>query len=549
MQITTDGITDDEWDVEEAKWSPDSLHLAVKKVDSRTVPSMPIVHWLKPQEEVEWIHYSRAGEPIPRIELYIIDIVSKKQVRVDAGNEADQYLRLLGWRSDGSELLFCRMNREFTKLDLLSSNPATGSTRVVLTETRRTFLVGLDFMYADWAEWGRSFTSVGDGRKFVWMSERDEWNHLYLYDLGGNLLGRLTEGSFPVVRTEAVDEKAQWVYFTAHGNRQRPYDTHLYRVSLAGRGFRQLTEEPGVHRILFAPSKEFFLDTHSTVDRPPAVALRRADGTLLQTLSSANGDALSDLKWKPPEEFVVKAADGKTDLYGVFYKPYDFDPNRKYPVIEVIYAGPYVAVATHSFIPQGFSADAQALAQLGFVTFVVDARGTPNAEKRARTWSMETSGAVRFPTTWLRSSSWPRRSLTWILAVWGSSAIPGAVTLRSAPCCWLPTSTMSAWRPLRPWPCQTSAFPSSRTWACRRTTRKPMTMARISGWPETSRAGCCSFTAPLTMTSLSRRQCRWQRLSSGRTNPTTYLSCRRSNTTSGTAEHTGRRLPGTSRST
>lgn len=179
-----------------------------------------------------------------------------------------------------------------------------------------------------------------------------------------------------------MDEKTGWVYFTAHGDRQRPYDTQLYRVNLEGNGLTRLSEGTGEHNVQFAPSKKFFLDTHSSVDRPPAVELRRDDGTLLQALSRANIDALKELKWIPPEEFVVKADDGKSDIHGVFYKPYDFDPNKKYPVIESIYAGPQGSVVQHAFIPQGWAHTAQALAQLGFVVFMVDGRGTPERGKQ-----------------------------------------------------------------------------------------------------------------------------------------------------------------------
>ena len=123
------------------------------------------------------------------------------------------------------------------------------------------------------------------------MSERDGWNHLYLFDINGNLVRRLTEGKFPVVEIIGVDEKLGWVYFTAHDDKSRPYDTHLYRVSLEGKGFVRLTEAPGQHAIQFAPSKNFFLDTHSNPNRPPVVELRTADGELLQKLSQANVDA------------------------------------------------------------------------------------------------------------------------------------------------------------------------------------------------------------------------------------------------------------------
>ena len=261
------------------------------------------------------------------------------------------------------------MNREETKLDLMAGNPTTGVTRVILTETQKTSIFHSSSQ--------QLFTLLQDGKRFIWKSERDGWPHLYLYDLAGNLIRRLTQGTFPVSSVVAVDEQAGWVYFTGHADQQRPYDTHLYRVNLEARGFARLTQAPGQHDIQLSPSKRFFLDTHSSVGRPPVVELRRSDGTLLQALAKANVDALTELNWRPPEEFVVKAADGKTDLYGVLYKPYDFDPNKKYPVIESIY-GVGTAVP-HAFIDPGgvdFHAEhAQALAQLGFIAFQVDNRG------------------------------------------------------------------------------------------------------------------------------------------------------------------------------
>ena len=388
VQLTTDGIEDYWWDSSDAKWTPDSLRVAAMKVDFRGIRKVPIVHYLKPQEEVEWVYYDypRPGERTPRMEPFIIDIRSKRQTRVNTGEKLTAWIDLrLGWRPNGSELFFLRMNRQGDRLDLLAADPETGATRVVLTETQRTFLIG-----AQWSLLQRLFTWMPDGEKFIWMSERDGWNHLYLYDLDGNLIRRLTDGTFPVGRVVDVDEKEGWVYYTAHGNQQRPYDNHLYRVNLEGSGFRQLTKATGrhdtrrnpSHTIRFSPSKEFFLDTHSTVARPPVVELRRADGELLQTLSKAKIDVLKELNWKPPEEFVVMAADGQTRLWGVLYKPYDFDPKKKYPVIEVIYGGPKVSVVPKTFTGyKYYYSQAPALAQLGFITFIVDGRGTPERGK------------------------------------------------------------------------------------------------------------------------------------------------------------------------
>jgi len=380
VQITNDGIKDFEWDVEGAQWSPDSFWLAVTKIDYCKVPQIPIVHWTGLTEEVEWMRWRKAGKPLPQTELYIVDIRSKRKVRVDTSEEPDQYIEIVDWRPDGSELLFLRTDRTLKRMFLIAANPTNGAVRVILTEIQKTFVVGLYAYYVGWTKFLRPFTWLDDGKRFIWMSERDGWNHLYSYDMDGTLIRQLTAGDFPVVTVVAVNEEAGWVYFTGHGDRRRPYDTHLYRVDLDGKGFTQLTEATGQHDTQFAPSKEFFLDTHSSLNRPPVVELRRADGTRLHILSDANIDALQDLRWTPPETFVVKAADGKTDLYGVLYKPFDFDPDKKYPVIESIYAGPQM-----TFVPGTFAdwrvIHPQALAQLGFVVFQVDGRGTPDRGK------------------------------------------------------------------------------------------------------------------------------------------------------------------------
>jgi len=369
VQLTTDGEEGYEWRdapvraySKWASWSPGSSRLAVKKADYRNVPKIPIVDYLKPREDVRWISYSRAGEPIPRTELFIVDIVSLRRTRVETGSGPDDYALIVGWRSDGSELLFYRVDRYFERLELMGADPASGRVRLILAESHPWFGQG---------QGTKLFTPLKNDDTFIWMSERDGWYHLYLYDMNGKLIRRLTRGTFPVMEVVAIDEEHGWVYFTARAE-ERLYDTHLYRTDLEGNNFCRLTEGTGQHEIAFAPSMEFFLDTHSNVDRPPAVDLRRADGTLLQVLSKADIDALViEMNWRPPEEFVVKAADGTTDLYGVLFKPHDFDPDRKYPVIDQIYGA-------LSIVPHGFTGAwwARAFAQLGFIVFIVDNRGT-----------------------------------------------------------------------------------------------------------------------------------------------------------------------------
>jgi len=376
-----------EWAYASASWSPDSFKAAVTKMDSRHVLKIPIVHWLKPTEEVEYRNYVKCGKPMPKAELYVIDILSKKKVKIETGDPENMFLSILGWRPDSSEIILARMDREFKRVDLMVANPSSGATRTILTETSETFL----------AEDTPYYFPVDENR-FIWKSERDGWAHLYLYDLKGNLLRRLTSGTYPVIRVAAVDAKNNWVYFLAHGT-EHLYDTHLYRIALKGRGLARLTEAPGQHSIQFSPSKQFFLDAHSSLDRPPVVELKNADGTLVQTVSEANIDTLEPLKRVPPEEFIVKAADGETDLYGVIFKPCDFDPNKKYPVIDALYGGPQVSVVPHNyFLTDGFVGTlAQAMAQFGYIVVNIDARGTPGRGKAFQDVAYKNFGKNEIP--------------------------------------------------------------------------------------------------------------------------------------------------------
>ncbi|MEO6331561.1 MAG: DPP IV N-terminal domain-containing protein [Gemmatimonadaceae bacterium] len=372
VQLTNDGVEGLEWRAAHPGslpyWSPDSRKLVVRKIDFRGTPQIPIVEYLDQPERVEWAYYPKAGERRAVSELFVIDIVSGQRVGVDSGEEPVH--QPVMWRPDRPELLFLKTARYNTQRELMAADINTGSTRRVILDWDST---SIPFPVR---EPPVTITLLADGRKFVWMSERDGWKHLYLYDLDGTLVRRLTQGSFPVVRLVAVDEQSDWVYFTAQSDPARPYDVHFCRVTLDGLRFEQLTQTPGHHEIRLAPSKQFFLDSHSSVDRPPVVELRRADGSLLQIVSRADTSALMrELRWRPPEEFVVKAADGVTDLHGVLYKPYDLDPSRKYPILQTFGAP---SEPPRTFIPGGlgFGAHALSMAHLGYIVVVVNGRGT-----------------------------------------------------------------------------------------------------------------------------------------------------------------------------
>jgi len=361
------------------EWSPDSLKLVAKKLDLRRVSRFPLVHYLNPQEAVEWFPHERSAIGEGEVtELYVVDVLTSERIKVDTGEAAGGRIYIEGWSPDGSVLWLIRTDRWERKVEVLVANPSTGATNVVLTEVREAPLYPV-----------RRFSLLADGKRFIWLTDTDGWLHLYSYDIEGNLLRRLTEGPFPVLRLVEVDEEKGWVYFIAHGDRARPYDTHLYRVSLEGSRLSQLTESLGQHDIRFSPSKKYFLDSHSSLSRPPRVELRQADGRLLRTLVVADIESLKLLHWTPPEEFVVKAADGETDLYGVIYKPYDFDPKKRYPVIEHMHVA-------RTFVggdePEAAGVWARAMAQLGFITFGVDVRRPWTGGVRGRGFEQITYG-------------------------------------------------------------------------------------------------------------------------------------------------------------
>jgi dipeptidyl aminopeptidase/acylaminoacyl peptidase len=358
-------------------WSPDGSTLAVSREDYADVPCSPIVDWLVYPAAVTCNLDTVTGEPWPQTDVVFFDVATRRSIQVSP--EAGFYLDTAeaGWRGDSSELLAVTRNRSGSLQRVVGIDPQSGRLRRLLDDSKvvRGPRVSRDFLHP-----------VGDGSGFLWLSERDDWNHIYFYDYDGNLVRQLTRGDFPVLAIVEIDAEGRWVYFTGHDDRSRPYDTHLYRVSLEGGEHRRLTENEGQHAVEFSPSKEFYIDTHSSVNRPPTVELRKADGELLQILSAADVSALDQLKRVPPEEFTVKASDGDTDLYGVLYKPYDFDPDRKYPVIDFIYGGASAVDMQREFVPwhwtEGSWAVPEAFAQLGFITFAVENRGTPERGRK-----------------------------------------------------------------------------------------------------------------------------------------------------------------------
>ena len=363
-------------------WSPDSLTLLTYKRDITGVFQHPRVHWLKPFEEVEYIPWTRAGARMERIQPVFIDVRSGCQIPVELDQLEDRYIHLLGWLPCGSEVLLIVYDRYFKSVEIVAANVMTGATRPIMQETSDTFVK----IQHDAIIFGsHGFKILPDSSGFLWLSTMDGHNHIYHYDLSGNLVSQLTKGDWPVHGGMEILADG-FVYFVAAIDIDRPYDAHICRVLLSGGQIEQLTTSQGIHRPIFSPNNKMhtFIDIHSAIDRPVQTDLVKTDGTYLTTLEKMEFSLLSEIGYVPAEEYIVKAADGETDLWGVMYKPYDFDPKERYPVIEYIYGGPQINSVERSFSlneSTHFGKIPRALAQLGYIVVCLDARGTPNRSK------------------------------------------------------------------------------------------------------------------------------------------------------------------------
>jgi len=389
-QLTTDGTRERDWRfdtynpmlelvglaVPVTNWSPDVSRLAAYQVDNSGVALAPQVHYLKREEELVQRYHGKAGGILERYTLHLLDIYGRPAVTIDLGDTTDTYPCFAGWLPDGSEVVVLRMSRDCRTVDVLAADAETGAVRELFSESGDTFVRIHHDVY-----FGRKLGLwlTPDGQQILWLSERDGWQHLYAYDLQGNLLGQLTSGSWAVDAVKRIDETHVW--FTARHDQERPYDQHVCRVPLAGGEVQRLTTGPGVHNPIFAPHGDVFIDTFSTHDQPPASILRSStDSTEIAELSRADTTDLDRFGWTPPEQFTVTAADGETELWGVMYLPHDFDPSKSYPVVEYVYGGPQLAVSPHSW-DSLFTSTARAIAQFGFVTVLLDGRGTPGRSK------------------------------------------------------------------------------------------------------------------------------------------------------------------------
>ncbi len=349
-------------------WSPDNRKIAYLQFDVREVFEYPIVHDLDAEARLEEQRYSKAGETNPTVKLFIVDVETGQTVEVDTQSSDQVYVVRGAWLPDGSELTFQRLNRRQNRLELLAADPETGRVRTILTET--------DAAYVSLT---RDLTFLNGGR-FLWTSDRTGWRHVYLYSVTGTLIRPLTAGDWPVGSITGVDGDEEWVYFTGYAN--NALESHFFRVQVDGSGLERLTKDPGTHTISLDPSGSYFTDTYSSLTQAATTTVHATDGSAARTLATTTTAMLDALGLEPPELVTVTAADGVTRLNGLLFKPAGYDPNIAYPLVVSVYGGPSRPRVRDVF--QGNAAE-QRMAQLGYMVWKMDNRGTRNRGKAFET--------------------------------------------------------------------------------------------------------------------------------------------------------------------
>jgi dipeptidyl aminopeptidase/acylaminoacyl peptidase len=375
-------------DVPVLLWSPNSDKIFTFRHDGRGVGEMYLYNTQVGHSKLEQWKYPLPGDSlIFMIERCVINLGAKpSMVRLkmspdahrgtttDHIAEGDGTLMDAEWSQDGSQIAFVSSTRDHKSATLRVANPNTGDVRTVMNETVATYFES----GANKVNWH----VLKESNEAIWFSERDNWGHLYLYDLNtGEVKNQITKGNWRVLQVLHINTTNRMIYFTGSNKEEGdPYFQYLYQVDFDGNNLKNLTPQPANHQIALDPSKNFFTDIYSTPTTPPTGVIINMEGDALMELEKADISRLTAAGWVPPIPFTVKARDNQTDLYGMMYKPSNFSESKKYPVLNYLYPGPQSgSVGSRSFSPS--RGDKQAIAELGFIVVEVDAMGTPNRSK------------------------------------------------------------------------------------------------------------------------------------------------------------------------
>jgi hypothetical protein len=380
VQLTTDGVEGSAYGL--LSWAPDSQTLVAFRIepgDNKEVYLIESSPAAGGRAKFQKRPYALPGDQFATYELNLFDIETRKQIKPAVDKlELDWEVPRLHWMKDRYHFAYEKVDRGHQRFRVIEVDSHTGRARNLIDERAETFIwtahtENLDLRLVNWLD---------KTNEMMYASERHGWRHLYLIDTEkGEIRNQITKGEWVVRGIDLIDEDARQVWFQAGGRNpdQDPYFIHYYRVNFDGTGLVALTEGNGNHSIQYSPDRRYLIDTHSRVDMAPVHELRRvSDGKLICPLEKADISELVAGGWTAPEVFVAKGRDGKTDIWGIICRPKNFDPGKKYPVIEQIYAGPQ-----GSYVPKSFSPTSRfsSLTDLGFIVVQMDGMGTANRSK------------------------------------------------------------------------------------------------------------------------------------------------------------------------
>ena len=374
-------------------WSPDSRHFVMTVSDNRAVKPLWVINVMaQPRPTLETYKYQMPGEKeAPVVHTYLFDMQNNTRKEIKTAAYKDQTIslqykpmeqkqrdmdeRVSVWLGDNNRFYLTRSSRDLYRIDVCSYTIGEDSIVPVIKERMNTY------------QETRPLKTLNGGKELIQWSERDGWAHLYLYDDKGNLKNRITKGPWHVEDILKVDEKARVIYFTANGRNkgENPYYEHLYRVNADGTGLKQITKGDFFHQSEVDDDARFIVDNYSRINTIPKAVLLDNAGNKVMDLQESDFSQLFANGYKFPELFTVKAADGVTDLYGVMYKPFNFDSTKVYPIVDYVYPGPQVEAVYYPFTRMSPRTDR--LAQAGFIVISVGQRGGhPSRSKWYHNW-------------------------------------------------------------------------------------------------------------------------------------------------------------------
>jgi dipeptidyl-peptidase-4 len=341
-------------------WSPDSTKLAYLRLDEKSVPEFTVVDHIPYDPGLEVTPYPKAGDPNPVVQLGIVNAAGGPTRWVDTFKyqPSDLLIVRVTWTPDGSKVVYQAQNREQTFLDLNFADSQDGKSNTVLRESARPWVDVLD-----------NPTWLKDG-SFLWLSERSGWQHIYHYSVDGKLIKQVTDGKWEADSIQSVDNDKDLIYFS--GSEHSHIAPSSYRVKLDGTGFTRLTSSEGSHKATFSPAANLFFDNWSDINTPTQLRLYDADGKLMRVISENNVEALKHYKLGKAELMQVKTRDG-FPMEAMMIKPPDFDPRKKYPVLEFTYGGPHAPQVKNNWGGSSYMWH-QLMAQKGYIIWILDNR-------------------------------------------------------------------------------------------------------------------------------------------------------------------------------